>query len=231
MSRPLLAAIAMSVAAAARPSLAQESASSTPPVFQPVATPVPPPVIGMVAPIVIQPVPTASVTGDAIPHPAAGVLELRASLSGRTLTVVRGDSLLGQYAVSVGADEHPTPRGDFWIERIVWNPRWVPPDAAWAKGKTPKDPGSPANPMKLVKIFFQEPDYYIHGTGALESLGKAESHGCLRMDPDQAAEVAKLLMEHGGQPREENWFWRLLHFRREEKTVTLDNPIRFVVDE
>lgn len=162
-------------------------------------------------------------------HPAPGVLELRASISERTLYVMRGDSLLGQYPVSVGADEHPTPRGDFSIKRIVWNPRWVPPDAEWARGKSAKEPGHPANPMKVVKIFFQEPDYYIHGTGALESLGKAESHGCLRMDPDQAAEVAKLIMEHGGEPREENWFWRVLHFRRQEKTVSLDNPIRMVI--
>ncbi|MBA3646693.1 MAG: L,D-transpeptidase family protein [Gemmatimonadaceae bacterium] len=166
---------------------------------------------------------------DSIPHPAPGILELRASISGRTLYVMRGDSLLAEYPVAVGADEHPTPRGDFRIKRIVWNPRWVPPDAAWARGKSAKDPGSPSNPMKLVKIFFQEPDYYIHGTSALESLGKAESHGCLRMDPDQAAEVARIIMEHGGQPREENWFWRVLHFRREEKTVSLDNPIRIVV--
>jgi len=167
--------------------------------------------------------------GDTIAHPAPGVLELRASISARELYVMRGDSLLAEYPVAVGTDEHPTPRGDFRIRKIVWNPRWVPPDAAWARGKSAKEPGSPSNPMRLVKIFFQEPDYYIHGTPSVESLGKAESHGCLRMDPDQAAEVARLIMEHGGEPREESWFWRVLHFRSEEKTVTLDNPIRMVV--
>lgn len=31
--------------------------------------------------------------------------------------------------------------------------------------------GAKANPMKLVKIFFKKPDYYIHGTGDVESLG------------------------------------------------------------
>lgn len=209
-----MAAAALALPAASQ---AQDSATVRVPVLQP-AVPV--------APVPATPV---QAPGDSIGHPAAGVLELRASVSSRTLTVVRGDSLLGQYTVAVGADEHPTPRGEFFIKRIVWNPSWHPPDAEWAKGKTPKEPGSAANPMKVVKIFFQEPDYYIHGTGALESLGKAESHGCIRMDPDQAAEVAKLVMEHGGQPREENWFWRVLHFRREMKTVYLDNPIRFVI--
>ena len=34
-----------------------------------------------------------------------------------------------------------------------------------------------------------------------------------------------MIMEHGGEPREENWFMRLLHFRRDEKVVYLKNPI------
>ena len=196
----------------------QQPASSTPAVLQPALTPVP------------RPDSSTSLPWPAnVPHPAPGVLELRASLSTRTLYVVRGDSLLAEYPVAIGADAYPTPLGDFRIRKIVWNPRWVPPDADWARGKSPKAPGSDANPMKVVKIFFQEPDYYIHGTSAIESLGKAESHGCLRMDPDQAFRVAKLIMEHGGQPREENWFLRVLHFRREEKPVYLDNPVRLVI--
>ena len=71
------------------------------------------------------------------------------------------------YDVAVGAAEHPTPTGNFNIKKLVWNPAWVPPDVKWAKGSTAKSPGQAANPMKMVKIFFQEPDYYIHGTGGL----------------------------------------------------------------
>jgi hypothetical protein len=83
--------------------------------------------------------------------------------------------------------------------------------------------------MKVVKIFFREPDYYIHGTDDIESLGSAASHGCLRMHPDDAYRVARYLMDHGGQPRDENLFWRILHFRRETKTVYLQNPIPMTV--
>jgi lipoprotein-anchoring transpeptidase ErfK/SrfK len=206
-----IAPAVVAIAVAAPSAIAQDSSQ----VIQPPAT--------QLAPQAPQ------IVGDTISHPAPGVLELRASISARMLYVMRGDSLLAEYPVAVGTDEHPTPRGDFRIRRIVWNPRWVPPDVAWARGKSPKEPGSPSNPMQTVKIFFQEPDYYIHGTPAVESLGSAASHGCLRMDPDQAAVVARLIMEHGGQPREENWFWKVLHFRREEKPVSLDNPIRMVV--
>jgi lipoprotein-anchoring transpeptidase ErfK/SrfK len=136
-----------------------------------------------------------------------------------------GDETIESYSIAIGKDSKPTPAGDFKIRKIVWNPAWIPPDEKWARGKKPEAPGAKANPMKLVKIFFREPDYYIHGTGDLESLGDAASHGCLRMDPDDAYRVARDIMEHGGQPRDENWFWRVLHFRSETKTVYLKQPI------
>ena len=154
---------------------------------------------------------------------------LAADLSARKLTVYEGDSVVARYDVAVGRDSKPTPTGRYYIRRIVWNPAWIPPDEPWAKGKKPQPPGAKANPMKLVKIFFKEPDYYIHGTSEVESLGEAESHGCLRMDPDDAYRVARFVMEHGGQPRDESWFSRVLHFRSETKTVMLDKPIEITV--
>ncbi len=163
--------------------------------------------------------------------PAQGVLTLTASLSTKRLNVRQGDSLVAEYDVAIGKDAHPTPTGNFRIKRLIWNPRWVPPDVPWARGKTAKEPGHPANPMKMVKIFFKEPDYYIHGTGDLQSLGTAASHGCLRMDPEQAAEIAKYVMLHGGKPREESWFQRIIHFRRQEEVVHLDTPILLIVTE
>ena len=165
-------------------------------------------------------------TGIAQPTAAYAPLELTANLAARMIVARRGDSTLATYAVAIGQDKYPTPRGTFRIRKMIWNPSWrPPPNSEWAKGKTAKGPGEPGNPMKVVKIFFQEPDYYIHGTGDVESLGSAASHGCLRMDPEEVADLAKLIMEHGGQPREENWFWRILHSRREEKPIYLDNPV------
>jgi lipoprotein-anchoring transpeptidase ErfK/SrfK len=157
-------------------------------------------------------------------------LHLTARLSERVLIIEDGDSVVRQYPVAVGQAKYPTPRGSYLIRRIVWNPRWTPPpDAKWAKNQTAKDPGHPDNPMKLVKIFIKEPDYYIHGTDDIESLGTAASHGCLRMDPYDAADVAKYLMDHGGQPREESWFWRIIHFGREEKEIYLKQPIPITI--
>jgi lipoprotein-anchoring transpeptidase ErfK/SrfK len=154
---------------------------------------------------------------------------VEADISERKLYIKQGDSVLESYSVAVGKGSKATPKGNYRIRKIIWNPAWVPPNEPWAKGKEAQPPGAKANPMKLVKIFFQEPDYYIHGTGDIESLGEAASHGCLRMDPDDAYRVARYLMEHGGQPRDENWFWRVLHSRSETKTVYLDHPIPMTV--
>jgi lipoprotein-anchoring transpeptidase ErfK/SrfK len=153
-----------------------------------------------------------------------------ANLERRQLSILQGNSVVETFPVAIGRGSKPTPPGQYTIHRIVWNPAWVPPDQPWAKGKKPQAPGADGNPMRVVKIFFKEPDYYIHGTDDVESLGSAASHGCLRMDPDDAYRVARYLMEHGGAPRDENWFWRVLHFRSETKTVYLDNSVPMTVE-
>ena len=168
-------------------------------------------------------------TSTAAP-PAVTPVALEANLGAHILSVKRGETLLKTYSFASGQDKYPTPRGTFRIRKIVWNPSWrPPPDAAWAKGKTARGPGDPRNPMKVVKVFFQEPDYYIHGTDDVNSLGQDASHGCLRMAPDEVADLAKLIMENGGEPRDENWFWRIIHSRREEKVVYLSNPVWLTV--
>jgi hypothetical protein len=158
--------------------------------------------------------------------PPSTTLRLVASLSERWVKMYEADTLVWQYPISPGSDGYPTPPGNYLIRHLVWNPSWTPPpNAAWAKKYTPKGPGDPANPMKVVKIFFRDPDYYIHGTAETNKLGTPASHGCMRMDPEHVAEVARFLMEHGGQPRDENWFWRIIHFRSEEKSIYLKNPV------
>lgn len=150
-------------------------------------------------------------------------LVLSADLTLRRLTVMRGGEVVKEYDVAVGQPRYPTPTGSFSIRKIVWNPGWVPPDEGWARGKRPVPPGHPGNPMKLVKIFFQEPDYYLHGTDAVESLGEAASHGCLRMDPNDAGELALLLMDNAGVSRDWDWVKGILHLGS-ERVVSLATP-------
>ena len=154
----------------------------------------------------------------------AAELRLEVDLSERQLHVVVDGEVIETFAVSVGKEKYPTPEGEFRIRKVIWNPAWKPPDSKWARGKTAKPPGHPENPMKRVKMFFREPDYYIHGTGDEESLGKAESHGCIRMAPGDVTRLAQLVMEHGGKPMPEPWYRKI--FRKKwTKVVYLKEPV------
>jgi lipoprotein-anchoring transpeptidase ErfK/SrfK len=124
----------------------------------------------------------------------------------RILVVRIGATEVRRYSVAVGSKKHPTPMGRFSVRHIVWNPDWHPPDAAWARGKKALPGGHPDNPMKVVKIFFSEPDYYIHGTDDEESIGEAASHGCIRMNESDAAALARYLQEHAGASKSADWY-------------------------
>lgn len=136
----------------------------------------------------------------------SGPLTMAASTEKRILVVRIGATDVRRYDVAVGTKSHPTPMGRFKVRHIVWNPAWVPPNAGWAKGKKPAQPGDPKNPMRAVKIFFQEPDYYIHGTNDPDSIGEAASHGCIRMTEPDAVALAKYLMEHAGAHHDDSWY-------------------------
>ena len=88
----------------------------------------------------------------------SGPLTMAASTEKKILVVRIGGIDVRRYDTAVGSKKHATPTGRFVVRHIVWNPAWVPPDAGWAKGKQAAAPGDPKNPMRAVKIFFQEPD-------------------------------------------------------------------------
>jgi lipoprotein-anchoring transpeptidase ErfK/SrfK len=160
---------------------------------------------------------------------ASAELQLQVDLSERELVVLVDGEERERFAVAVGKESYPTPEGGFTIRKVIWNPSWVPPNSKWAKGKTAKPAGHPENPMKRVKMFFKEPDYYIHGTADDESLGEAASHGCIRMNEEDVTRLAQLVMEEGGKPMPEPWYRRLLRTKA-TRVVYLEKPIPIKID-
>ncbi|HET7711378.1 MAG TPA: L,D-transpeptidase [Thermoanaerobaculia bacterium] len=155
-------------------------------------------------------------------------LTLAASTGKKVLEVRVDGQTVKRYDIAVGSRKHRTPHGSFSVRHIVWNPGWVPPREKWAKGKKPTPPGHPDNPMRVVKIFFQEPDYYIHGTDQEESIGKAASHGCIRMTEADAFELGRYLMEHSGARRSDAWYEAVMSGRR-PASVYLPTRVRMVI--
>ena len=160
--------------------------------------------------------------------PGLAPLRLRADLSDKILYVEQGGQVVKSYTFASGTAKYPTPRGTFRIDKVVWHPAWIPPDSKWAAKKTAKEPGDPGNPMQLVKIFFKEPDYYIHGTDNLDSIGTSSSHGCLRLDPVDAAERAIRVMESSGAKKDSTWYQNAIE-KGQTRTVILPQKVEMVI--
>jgi lipoprotein-anchoring transpeptidase ErfK/SrfK len=148
-------------------------------------------------------------------------LRVEISISERELYVYRQGDRIRTYPIAVGQPEYPTPIGDFSIHRIDWNPDWTPPASEWAEDATYTPPGHPDNPMGRVRILYQAP-YSIHGTEDIASLGKAASHGSIRMSNPDVIELATILMEAAGAAQPDAWYERVLGAPGE--MVSMDLP-------
>jgi lipoprotein-anchoring transpeptidase ErfK/SrfK len=157
-----------------------------------------------------------------------GPLTMAVSTQKKILVVRIGGTEMRRYSVAVGTRAKPTPMGQFRVKHIVWNPAWRPPDEKWAKGKQAAGPGDPKNPMKIVKIFFQEPDYYIHGTDAEDSLGSAASHGCIRMAQEDVYKLARYLQDHTGAQKSDDWYAQVIN-GSQSRSVILPAAVPMVI--
>lgn len=120
---------------------------------------------------------------------AQPALSLSLNVPACRLDVREGGKVVRSYPVSVGTPDHPTPLGSFAIDRVEWNPWWVPPPFDWARDERVTPPG-PTNPVGRVRLTFAR-YLHIHGTSLEETLGTAASHGCVRMSNEDAIELAR----------------------------------------
>jgi lipoprotein-anchoring transpeptidase ErfK/SrfK len=174
-----------------------------PPAGQPAATPAPAPT----------------------PPPPPPDLRLEVNVAERELYVYRNDQRIATHPVAVGTSEWPTQTGEWTIGQVVWNPRWTPPkEEEWAKDEEVKEPGAPDNPLGHAQLVYDAPRS-IHGTNEPESLGKAESHGSIRIANSVAVQLARMVMESGGAGKDEAWYQNVRQNRKERVEVPIPNPI------
>jgi len=123
--------------------------------------------------------------------------------------------------VGLGGPGFPTPVGVYYVTHIYDDePWWIPPkDRAWAAGQSPSKkvyggtmaPLLKKRPVRLKKQVSEPEDmiagqvqlddygYRFHGTNQPRSIGRNQSHGCVRMIPADAKKVASLIIQHVGQ--------------------------------
>ncbi len=122
------------------------------------------------------------------------------SLEDKKLALVEDGQVKKVYTVAVGKPSTPSPTGTFTIARRVKNPTYS------HNGKTVL-PG-PGNPVGTRWMGLSIKGYGIHGTNEPKSIGKAASHGCIRMAKKDLEEMYEMVsvgdtVELVGQRNEE----------------------------
>jgi len=109
----------------------------------------------------------------------------------------RDGKLVGFYPASIGSDEKPAPTGTLKITRVVRDPVYVYDPKFQFRGvhaqqKLKIAPG-PNNPVGSVWMSLNERTYGIHGAAEPAKVGKAASHGCVRMTNWDAGRLAAMV--------------------------------------
>lgn len=95
------------------------------------------------------------------------------SIAHRKLALIEDGKVKQLYPVAVGAAESPSPTGTFEVKTRLVKPTYYHP------GKV--IPAGAGNPLGTRWIGLSTKGYGIHGTNVESSIGKAASHGCIRM--------------------------------------------------
>jgi lipoprotein-anchoring transpeptidase ErfK/SrfK len=95
------------------------------------------------------------------------------SIPDRKLAVLADGKVIRTFPVAVGAAVSPSPAGEFHIVHRVTDPTYYHPGVVIPPG--------PDNPVGTRWVGLNQKGYGIHGTNEPGSIGKARSHGCIRM--------------------------------------------------
>ncbi len=119
-----------------------------------------------------------SLRGSALASPARRIV---VSLAECKLALVEGERVVKVYRTAVGASKTPSPTGSFQIINRISNPTY------YAPGKV--IPARPANPLGTRWLGLSLHGYGIHGTNQPKSIGRAASHGCIRLRNQDVEEL------------------------------------------
>jgi lipoprotein-anchoring transpeptidase ErfK/SrfK len=111
--------------------------------------------------------------------------EIVVSLQDRKLALLEDGEVKKVYPVAVGKPSTPSPVGTFTIERRAKNPTYS------HDGKTV--PPGPGNPVGTLWMGLSVHGYGIHGTNEPRSIGRASSHGCIRLAKADLEELYPLV--------------------------------------
>jgi lipoprotein-anchoring transpeptidase ErfK/SrfK len=130
------------------------------------------------------------------PEKAASVV---VSKSRRSVAALDANGrILARYPATSGSEHDPLPLGKWKILGVAKNPTFhYNPELFWdAKETQEKEriaPG-PNNPVGVAWIDLSKEHYGIHGTPEPSTIGKTQSHGCIRLTNWDVQELSKIVV-------------------------------------
>jgi L,D-transpeptidase ErfK/SrfK len=99
------------------------------------------------------------------------------------------------HPIGVGRDGYATPLGATKIVRKQQNPTWYPTASKLRdEPHLPRVvPPGPDNPLGAHALYLGWPTYLVHGTNKPYGVGRRVSRGCIRMYPEDAANLFELV--------------------------------------
>lgn len=116
----------------------------------------------------------------------------------RMLYLYRAGRLVAHYPVGLGRPDWPTPVGRFRVREKAVDKTWIVPPSIQAemaaKGQVVRErvPPGPDNPLGRHWLGLSPGTWGIHATNAPASVYHFQSHGCIRLHPDDAAALYAL---------------------------------------
>ena len=107
------------------------------------------------------------------------------SIPDRKIVLMQDGQVVKIYPIAVGKKSTPSPSGNFHIANRVVKPTWYQSGKMVAPG--------PANPVGTRWMGLGYKVYGIHGPNMPHSIGKAASHGCIRMRNHDVEELFELV--------------------------------------
>ena len=116
--------------------------------------------------------------------------------AGTLLAYDTAGKLIAAFTATMGSTHDPLPLGNWKILGVSRNPTFhYNPDLFWdAKASDEKAllPAGANGPVGVTWIDLSKEHYGIHGTPEPETIGRAESHGCVRLTNWDVARLAQM---------------------------------------
>ena len=117
--------------------------------------------------------------------------------AGTLLAYDTAGKLVAAFTATMGSTHDPLPLGDWKILGVSKNPTFhYNPNLFWDAKATDKKallPAGPNGPVGVTWIDLSKEHYGIHGTPEPETIGRAESHGCVRLTNWDVARLAQMI--------------------------------------